>query len=133
MAYVPPRGGCGFKYSVVSPACPCLRFMLHPLKLSSSFECDGCGHHASFHQMRSKTEDETTKDEVPSRFLRADGTFDREAYEGDEEVQEILAKRRRLGIEGGISSNRDLVMPEKARSTLMETGKKRTRVGLGST
>ncbi|KAF2003660.1 hypothetical protein P154DRAFT_617564 [Amniculicola lignicola CBS 123094] len=58
MNYVPPRGQCNFKTSIVSPKCPCLRFMLHPLKSSSSYECDGCGHHASFHNMENKVEDE---------------------------------------------------------------------------
>lgn len=33
MNYVPPRGQCNFKQSVLSPKCPCLRFMLHPLKV----------------------------------------------------------------------------------------------------
>ena len=135
MSYVPPRGPCGFKFSLVSPACPCLRFMLHPTKIASSFECDGCGHHASYHAMRSRAEDgaaSAAAAAVASRWQRPDGSFDREAYELDEEVQEILAKRRRLGIEGAISSNRDIGMPEKARSTLMETGKKRTRTAMGS-
>lgn len=34
MNYVPPRGQCNFKQSFVSVRCPCLRFMLHPLKVS---------------------------------------------------------------------------------------------------
>ncbi|KAJ4989510.1 hypothetical protein SVAN01_05045 [Stagonosporopsis vannaccii] len=58
MGYVPPRGQCNFKQSIMSPRCPCLRFMLHPLKSSSSYECDGCNHHASFHSMENKAEDE---------------------------------------------------------------------------
>ncbi|KAF9700302.1 hypothetical protein EKO04_001293 [Ascochyta lentis] len=61
MGYVPPRGQCNFKHSIVSPRCPCLRFMLHPLKSSSSYECDGCNHHASFHSMENKAEDEIRK------------------------------------------------------------------------
>jgi hypothetical protein len=51
--------------------------MLHPLKVrtdpyetillltslesASSYECDGCAHHASFHSMENKTEDEVRK------------------------------------------------------------------------
>ncbi|KAF2025888.1 hypothetical protein EK21DRAFT_20227, partial [Setomelanomma holmii] len=58
MGYVAPRGQCNYKVSVLSPKCPCLRFMLHPLKSASSYECDGCNHHASFHSMENKTEDE---------------------------------------------------------------------------
>ncbi|UPX15230.1 uncharacterized protein EKO05_0005687 [Ascochyta rabiei] len=61
MGYVPPRGQCNYKQSIVSPRCPCLRFMLHPLKSSSSYECDGCNHHASFHSMENKSEDEIRK------------------------------------------------------------------------
>ncbi|KAF2130487.1 hypothetical protein P153DRAFT_366074 [Dothidotthia symphoricarpi CBS 119687] len=61
MNYVPPRGQCNFKQSVLSPRCPCLRFMLHPLKSSSSYECDGCTHHASFHSLENKMEDEVRK------------------------------------------------------------------------
>ncbi|KAF3006570.1 hypothetical protein E8E13_006642 [Curvularia kusanoi] len=61
MGYVPPRGQCNFKQSIVSPRCPCLRFMLHPMKSSSSYECDGCNHHASFHSMENKAEDEIRK------------------------------------------------------------------------
>ncbi|KAF2830851.1 hypothetical protein CC86DRAFT_379074 [Ophiobolus disseminans] len=61
MNYVPPRGQCNFKQSVLSPKCPCLRFMLHPLKSASSYECDGCNHHASFHSMENKAEDEIKK------------------------------------------------------------------------
>ncbi|KAF2449482.1 hypothetical protein P171DRAFT_427688 [Karstenula rhodostoma CBS 690.94] len=59
--YVPPRGQCNYKPSIMSAKCPCLRFMLHPLKSTSSFECDGCGHHASFHSMENKEEDEIRK------------------------------------------------------------------------
>lgn len=77
MGYVPPRGQCNFKQSLMSPRCPCLRFMLHPLKVkshlfhvasntdqsksSSSYECDGCGHHASFHSMENRSDDEIRK------------------------------------------------------------------------
>ncbi|KAF2801032.1 hypothetical protein K505DRAFT_201958, partial [Melanomma pulvis-pyrius CBS 109.77] len=61
MDYVPPRGQCNFKQSIVSTRCPCLRFMLHPLKSASSYECDGCGHHASFHSMENQAEDEIRK------------------------------------------------------------------------
>ncbi|KAF2020952.1 hypothetical protein BU24DRAFT_416612 [Aaosphaeria arxii CBS 175.79] len=61
MGYVPPRGQCNFKQTMISTRCPCLRFMLHPLKSSSSYECDGCSHHASFHSMENKHEDEVRK------------------------------------------------------------------------
>jgi hypothetical protein len=34
MNYTPPQGPCNFKQGMLSPRCPCLRFMLHPLKVS---------------------------------------------------------------------------------------------------
>ncbi|KAI8935435.1 hypothetical protein NX059_008012 [Plenodomus lindquistii] len=61
MNYIPPRGQCNHKASILAAKCPCLRFMLHPLKSSSSYECDGCAHHASFHSMENKSEDEIRK------------------------------------------------------------------------
>ncbi|GAB7351623.1 hypothetical protein MBLNU459_g2236t1 [Dothideomycetes sp. NU459] len=57
MHYTPPRGPCNFKGSIMSGTCPCLRFMLHPVKAATSFECDGCGHHASFHNLENPKED----------------------------------------------------------------------------
>nr|POE59802.1 hypothetical protein CFP56_74373 [Quercus suber] len=60
MDYKPPRGRCNHKTSLMSPACPCLRFMLHPVKITqaaTSFECDGCNHHASFHSLENAAED----------------------------------------------------------------------------
>lgn len=35
--------------------------MIHPLKAATSFDCDGCGHHASFHRMESRAEEETAR------------------------------------------------------------------------
>ncbi|KAK5115308.1 hypothetical protein LTR62_001508 [Meristemomyces frigidus] len=61
MNYTPPRGRCNYKASLMSPACPCLRFMLHPVKAATSFECDGCNHHASFHLLENPTEDTVLK------------------------------------------------------------------------
>ncbi|KZF18965.1 hypothetical protein L228DRAFT_51552 [Xylona heveae TC161] len=58
MGYTPPRGPCTHKASLIAPGCPCLRFMIHPTKAATSFECDGCGHHASYHQLENKKEDE---------------------------------------------------------------------------
>ncbi|KAK3679070.1 hypothetical protein LTR78_001523 [Recurvomyces mirabilis] len=61
MDYTPPRGRCNFKSSLMSPACPCLRFMLHPVKAATSFDCDGCSHHASFHSLDNPAEDAVLK------------------------------------------------------------------------
>jgi hypothetical protein len=84
MSYTPPRGSCNFKNGMISNKCPCLRFMLHPVKVinyvlhflqnlslfmptlfqsptplqaATSFECDGCGHHASYHNLDNPSED----------------------------------------------------------------------------
>ncbi|KAL1311607.1 hypothetical protein AAFC00_001719 [Neodothiora populina] len=57
MNYIPPRGPCGFRNGIISGTCPCLRFMLHPVKAAASFECDGCNHHASFHSLENPAED----------------------------------------------------------------------------
>lgn len=35
--------------------------MVHPLKAATSFDCDGCGHHASFHQMENPAEEEAAR------------------------------------------------------------------------
>ncbi|KAK4626926.1 hypothetical protein CLAFUW4_04236 [Fulvia fulva] len=60
MDYKPPKGKCGYKTSILS-SCPCLRFMLHPVKAATSFDCDGCGHHASFHSLENESEDAVLK------------------------------------------------------------------------
>ncbi|CZT22253.1 uncharacterized protein RCC_08122 [Ramularia collo-cygni] len=60
MDYKPPRGRCNHKNSIIS-SCPCLRFMLHPVKAATSFDCDGCGHHASFHSLENLSEDAVLK------------------------------------------------------------------------
>ncbi|KAI4747972.1 hypothetical protein E4T50_01717 [Aureobasidium sp. EXF-12298] len=57
MNYTPPRGSCNHKNGMISNKCPCLRFMLHPVKAATSFECDGCGHHASYHNLDNPSED----------------------------------------------------------------------------
>ncbi|KAA8906699.1 hypothetical protein FN846DRAFT_709647 [Sphaerosporella brunnea] len=57
MNYPVPRGKCVHKPSVLSSGCPCLRFMLNPLQAASSFACDGCGHHASFHNLKNGEEE----------------------------------------------------------------------------
>ena len=32
--------------------------MAHPLNADASFDCDGCGHHASFHDLENRREEE---------------------------------------------------------------------------
>lgn len=117
MNYIPPRGQCNHKPSLLAARCPCLRFMLHPLKVSiaadlrlrlrrrwilhlltqmqssSSYECDGCGHHASFHSMENKAEDEIRK-----RWE----TEEKERAERSDEARQRPKKRMRA-----IEYNRD--------------------------
>lgn len=80
--------------------------MLHPLKVSqtlskrhagtalanniqstSSYECDGCNHHASFHSMENKSEDEVRKRWEKEARDKADL---------EEEAQQRSKKRPRL-------------------------------------
>ena len=35
--------------------------MAHPLKADASFDCDGCGHHASFHDLENRREEEIVR------------------------------------------------------------------------
>ncbi|KAL9128828.1 MAG: hypothetical protein Q9217_002581 [Psora testacea] len=60
MSYNPPRGPCSQKLSLLS-TCTCYRFMIHPLKAATSFDCDGCGHHASFHRMQNEQDDDVAR------------------------------------------------------------------------
>jgi len=70
----------------------------------TSFECDGCGHHASFHNLENKQEDAILK------------RWEEEAKEKDIQVlPERAAKKRRRAIEGpknGTTSNRPLQRTE---------------------
>ncbi|KAK4697736.1 hypothetical protein P7C71_g383, partial [Lecanoromycetidae sp. Uapishka_2] len=96
MAYVPPRGPCSQKTSMVS-SCACYRFMIHPLKAATSFDCDGCGHHASFHRMQNPEDEEIArrwKQEEASREREATRVVDVERFE--EVVAGMSGKRRRI-------------------------------------
>ena len=123
MNYTPPRGPCNFKQGVLSPRCPCLRFMLHPLKVgfpiqlllatalrifggchahtqtqtnapqsTSSFECDGCAHHSSFHSMENKAEDEIRK------------RWELEAREKKDDEEQARPRKRVRALEYGGST-----------------------------
>lgn len=39
MNYTPPRGSCNHKNGMISNKCPCLRFMLHPVKVGHISFC----------------------------------------------------------------------------------------------
>lgn len=93
MSYTPPRGACSQKLSIMS-TCPCHRFMVHPLKAATSFDCDGCGHHASFHQMENPAEEEA------ARRWKAQAAAERE----EKDSNTPAPKRRRItngGNSGG--------------------------------
>ncbi|MCJ1393294.1 hypothetical protein MMC18_006166 [Xylographa bjoerkii] len=121
MSYVPPRGPCGYKSSLMTPACGCLRFMIHPVKAATSFECDGCSHHASYHQMENKAENE-----IISGWKVADRALEQEKYHEDEADQN-RPKRKRLEITQGTVLNSNMGTPENTRSTLVGPGRKRTK------
>lgn len=120
MSYVPPRGPCGYKTSLMSPTCACLRFMIHPVKAATSFECDGCGHHASYHKMENKTEEELIKRWKTS----SEGIFFQEGNQLDTE-QVHSRKHRRLEIQMDHSSAE--MTPEKIQSVCLAPGRKRIR------
>ncbi|KAK3054525.1 hypothetical protein LTR09_004254 [Extremus antarcticus] len=93
MTYVPPHGRCNHKTSLMSPACPCLRFMLHPVKAATSFECDGCNHHASFHSLENPAEDAVL------RKWEAEEAETKNQSKGRQAIRGAPAKKRRR-VEG---------------------------------
>jgi IS5 family transposase len=79
--------------------------MAHPLHAATSFECDGCGHHASFHMLVNKEEDEVVarwravKEEEERVAAEAEERMKR-AVEEAEERGRGLGKRKRGGKRG---------------------------------
>lgn len=49
--------------------------MLNPLQAASSFLCDGCGHHASFHNLRNPSEEEPEVEVVEERRIVNGGSI----------------------------------------------------------
>ena len=113
MAYTAPRGPCSQKLSMLT-SCPCYRFMIHPMKASTSFDCDGCGHHASYHRLQNEQEEETAK---RWKVEQAEKTkeIQRRQWRSVEEVMEELApKRKRIAAppqygENGTAEESELV------------------------
>lgn len=72
--------------------------MIHPLKAATSFDCDGCGHHASFHRMQNPEDEEIArrwKQEEAARERQGTRVVERERFE--EVLTSFgLAKRRRI-------------------------------------
>ena len=89
--------------------------MIHPLKAATSFDCDGCGHHASFHQLQNPQEEETVK------RWREEASY--EALKGrdpvlmsTEEGMQAMVHIRRKGLE-----QRDRFMGKEARGTIVNS------------
>lgn len=85
--------------------------MIHPLKASTSFDCDGCGHHASFHRFEAKEEEEAAKTRWREEEARRELDRQREArhernlalaVEPRRAEEERARKRRRIeDVPGG--------------------------------
>lgn len=72
-------------------SCACYRFMIHPLKAATSFDCDGCGHHASFHRMESKEEEE-----IARRWKVEEASREHAQARVQEVFESVAPKRRRI-------------------------------------
>lgn len=113
MSYVPPRGPCAQRVSIVS-TCACFRFMVHPLKAATSFDCDGCGHHASFHKMDNERDDEVVRRWEQTRMAdESDGNATTNmalTRPLSPDVQQAAPKRRRIMEKG--QSGRSVLKPQ---------------------
>ncbi len=79
--------------------------MIHPLKAASSFDCDGCGHHASFHRMESKEEEEIARRWKAEEMAKEVQQVEREAEQKrlQEIFESVAPKRRRIeGLEAEV-------------------------------
>jgi hypothetical protein len=111
-----------------------MRFMLHPLKVSfqfilqrvastgytkltisqssSTFECDGCAHHASFHNLENKAEDE----------VRKRWEVEQKAKEAEAQLNNAAKSRKRLRLTEGpkTANNGRLLIQEHAFREIVE-------------
>ena len=113
MSYTPPRGSCSQKTSMIA-SCSCHRFMIHPLKAATSFDCDGCGHHASFHRMENPLEEETVRrwraeEGARTAAVNGDGTPFR-MLKGIDDL--VPPKRRRIAAKPEVERIVDLLDEE---------------------
>jgi len=99
--------------------------MLNPLQAASSFVCDGCGHHASFHNLRNvgeEEDEEVTEHRGKKRAASAGGS------DGANEGGRLLTKgARRLLGGGGLFDDGDLKVVDIDREEKDEARVKRTR------
>ena len=84
--------------------------MIHPVKAATSFECDGCGHHASFHKMENKADDETV-----NRWKVTEAEKDQE--NSFLEVSQRVSKRQRLALEDSVWRKDDVLEPKAKRTS----------------
>ncbi|KAK6432136.1 hypothetical protein LTR95_011694 [Oleoguttula sp. CCFEE 5521] len=108
MSYPPPRGPCNHKASLLSASCSCLRFMLHPIKAASSFECDGCAHHASFHSLENLAEDAVVKKWAAAE-REAKGHQQTTAGAGGSKKRKLLVERSDAAAGGGLVELEEVV------------------------
>ena len=89
--------------------------MLHPVKAATSFECDGCDHHASFHSLENPAEDAIMarweEQEAASKALSAASkalvSAQRQAIAGAGEGR----KRRRIADKPAAADDKNVAMP----------------------
>lgn len=79
--------------------------MVHPLKAATTFDCDGCGHHASFHKMDNKQDDEVMRRWEQKNMTAEERHDNAPTRPGlirlrSPDVQEVVPKRRRIAYKG---------------------------------
>ncbi|KAK3068200.1 hypothetical protein LTR53_014429 [Teratosphaeriaceae sp. CCFEE 6253] len=67
--------------------------MLHPVKAATSFECDGCNHHASFHLL-----------ENPAENAVLEKWALQEATERESQVGATTSKKRKLITQSAVTN-----------------------------
>lgn len=71
--------------------------MVHPLKAATTFDCDGCGHHASFHKMDNPQDDEVVRRWEQMRIDEShDNTAGGHTRRRTPEEEQVAPKRRRI-------------------------------------
>ncbi|KAF3286898.1 hypothetical protein TWF970_008730 [Orbilia oligospora] len=129
MSYPIPRGPCLQKSSLIS-GCSCQRFMVHPLKATTSFDCDGCSHHASFHKMKSHEEEVENAARFRESLLTVEssvGNCDGRGAGGGRRTVGLIQGRVELEEEEGdddtVDEDGEFLEPEKKRRAVA-AGKK---------
>ena len=98
--------------------------MIHPVKAATSFECDGCAHHASYHKMKNKDEEE-----IVSRWRAASTFTDADILQTEDEVVGVPKRQRLNHAAQELPLSNGMLVAEKARDTLVVPTRKRSRMG----